>query len=96
METKTVKISKKAVRELKKVPLHIAMKLRSWIESVNECGLMEVRRLKGFHDEGLQGQRRHQRSIRLSKGYRAFYTEHDNCAVEISYIEIDEVNKHDY
>ena len=36
-------------------------------------GLRETRKIKGYHDEPLQGDRKGQRSIRLNKAYRAFY-----------------------
>lgn len=37
-----VKMSPKATKNLKKVPLYIALKLDSWIESVGHSGLAEV------------------------------------------------------
>jgi proteic killer suppression protein len=52
------------------------------------------RKYKGFHDEPLKGQRKGQRSVRLSKGYRAIYQEITPGNYEI--IEIIEVNKHEY
>ncbi len=36
-------------------------------------GLSEVRKVPGYHDEPLKGQRKGQRSIRLSRSYRAIY-----------------------
>jgi len=53
-----------------------------------------VRKISGYHDEPLHGNRIGQRSIRLNKSYRAIYTELDSG--EIHFIEIVEVNKHDY
>jgi proteic killer suppression protein len=53
-----------------------------------------VRRIPGFHDEPLAGQRTGQRSIRLSISYRAIYEIRRDGSVEFASVE--EVNKHDY
>lgn len=57
------------------------------------CGTREARKIKGYHDEPLKGGRKGQRSIRLNKAYRAIYVEKNG---EIDFIEIQEVNKHEY
>lgn len=87
-------ISESAKRDLKKVPTHIAVKLYEWIEVVAADGLNEVRKISGYHDEPLKGKRKGQRSIRLSKSYRAIYIITSEGKMEFS--EIIEVNKHDY
>ena len=56
--------------------------------------MREVRKYKGFHDEPLKSNRKGQRSVRLSKSYRAIYIEVDKNNFEI--IEVIEVNKHEY
>ena len=61
---------------------------------VEESGIREVRKFKGFHDEPLKGSRRGQRSVRLNKAYRAIYVEHEEGEIEL--IEVLEVNKHEY
>jgi len=94
MDIRTVKLSKKAERDLKRVPRYIIDKLMGWISNVAEQGLHEVRKVSGYHDEPLYGKRRGQRSIRLSKGYRAIY-EIDRSG-KIHFIEVMEVNKHEY
>ena len=94
MNCHTVILTKKVEKELKKVPTHIAIKLFEWIEAVAHEGLLEVRKVPGFHDEPLQGKRKGQRSIRLSKAYRAIYIMGKNQQMEI--VEVIEVNKHDY
>jgi toxin HigB-1 len=88
-----VHISKKAQRQLKKVPDHIAIKFFAWVRFLDEFGLLEVRKQKGFHDEPLLGNRKGQRSIRLNRSYRAIY-ELKNEKVEL--VEVLEVNKHEY
>lgn len=79
---------------LSKIPGHIRTKLLSWAEAVEVEGLMNVRKLPGFHDEPLKGKRFGQRSIRLSRGYRAIYTQKING--KSSEVVIEEVSKHEY
>ena len=56
--------------------------------------ILATRKVVGYHDEPLLGQRSGQRSIRLSKSYRAIYIEMaDN---KLRFIEIIEVNQHEY
>ena len=90
-----VSIDLSAVRKtLKKIPIHIVDKLHYWARSIEKFGILEVRKVHGYHDEPLKGQRFGQRSIRLSKAYRAVYVEKHNAEIEI--IEVIEVSKHDY
>lgn len=84
----------KVDRQLKKLPQFIVIKLLAWAKSVELKGLREVRKISGYHDEPLKGHRQGQRSIRLSKGYRAIYVEEMNGTVNLVIIE--EVNKHEY
>lgn len=79
-------------KDLSKLPIHILNKLRMWVDLVNHKGIIEVRKIPGFHDEPLSGDRKGQRSIRLNKAYRAIYTE-DKNRIKVTIIE---VNKHDY
>lgn len=88
-----VEISKKAVKDLSKVPRPILDKLQSWIEAIELEGLREVRKLASFHDEPLKGKRKGQRSIRLNRSYRAIYTIQNE---KIKFVFIEEINKHDY
>jgi toxin HigB-1 len=89
-----VSIAKPALKDLKKIPLHIVKKLQAWIQNVGHDGLNEVRKIPGYHDEPLKGRRAGQRSIRLSKAYRAIYTIETDGSIK--FIEVCEVNKHDY
>lgn len=52
-----VTFSKKANKDLKKVPLSIAIKLQAWVEAVGYLGLTQVRKIPGYHDEPLKGKR---------------------------------------
>ena len=83
-----------AKKQIEKLPRHIFYKLNFWLNLIEEIGLYEVRKYKGYHDESLSGARLGERSIRLSKGYRLIYQE---LQCEFScLIEVIEVNKHDY
>lgn len=89
-----VVVSKLAQKQLRKVPLHVVRKLAAWIEAVEHDGLEEVRRIPGFHDEPLAGDRKGQRSIRLSIAYRAIYEIRRDGGAEL--VSVEEVSKHDY
>lgn len=69
-------------------------KLLAWARSVELKGLREIRKLPGYHDEPLKGDRIGQRSIRLNKAYRAIYSAEDDGSIKL--IIIEEVNKHEY
>lgn len=81
------------MKDLKKVPMKIALKLAAWIEDVGHRGLNDVRKIPGFHDEPLKGKRKGQRSIRLNIAYRAIYVIKSGT---INFVEVQEVNKHEY
>ncbi len=89
-----VVLSPKAKKQLTKLPQYIVVKLNSWVEAVHHEGVSSVRKIPGYHDEPLLGNRLGQRSIRLSKSYRAIYIQLDNG--QLQFIEIIEVHKHDY
>lgn len=84
----------KVKKDLKKLPSHIISKLHRWIELVELFGINEIRKIPGFHDESLKGIRRGQRSIRLSKSYRAIYIQKVNGRIML--IIIVEIHKHKY
>lgn len=93
----TVVLSKKTQRALKRCPRHVVMKLLGWVDLVEHEGLDRARKIPGYHDEPLRGQRKGQRSIRLSRAWRAIYVIVAMAdATEGSFIEVIEVSKHDY
>jgi proteic killer suppression protein len=51
-------LARDAKKDLEKVPTYIAIKLYEWIEAVAHDGLIEVRKISGFHDEPLKGKRK--------------------------------------
>lgn len=76
------------------MPRHIVENLAAWVDDVETRGLEEVRKIPGYHDEPLHGDRRHQRSIRLSRAYRAVYIVKAHGAAE--FVSVEEVSKHAY
>ncbi len=91
---RTVELSRLALKQLRKVPRHVVDKLLGWVHLVEQDGLEEARRIPGYHDEPLRGERLGQRSIRLSRAYRAIYRIDEGGSVEVAVVE--EVSKHDY
>jgi proteic killer suppression protein len=89
-----IELSKKAKRDLEKLPHHIKLKLQVWVDTVERMGLLETRKIPSFHDEPLKGKRVGQRSIRLNIAYRAIYEVTEKGEVHL--ISIVEINKHDY
>ena len=89
-----VMITEIAEKQLKKTPDYIRDKLYQWVERVEFFGIEEVRKIKGFHDEPLRGQRSGQRSIRLNRSYRAIYVQ--KLTGELVLITILEVSNHEY
>ena len=88
-----IEFSRQAEKDLEKVPGYIKIKLLSWVESVKNDGLEKTRKIPGYHDEPLKGDRLGQRSIRLSRSYRSIYEVTDGNPVVV---EIREVTKHAY
>ncbi|MBW2422147.1 MAG: type II toxin-antitoxin system mRNA interferase toxin, RelE/StbE family [Deltaproteobacteria bacterium] len=88
-----VEITRRAEKQLRKLPRHIVDNLTIWVTAVELDGLEEVRRVPGYHDEKLKGDRAGQRSIRLSRGYRAIYEVKKDTA---RFVSVEEVSKHDY
>jgi proteic killer suppression protein len=82
-------------KDLKKIPKHVVTKLQAWVNDVEDRGLPNVKKIPGYHDEPIKGKERQgQRSIRLSKAYRAFYILKPNGTITI--VKVIEVNKHVY
>ena len=90
---KRVVLSRQAQKDLTKIPHHVAVKLQDWVEDVEDRGLEEVRKIPGYHDEPLKGAMRGLRSIRMSKGYRAYYRIVKDTA---EFVRVEGVDKHVY
>jgi proteic killer suppression protein len=85
---------KRVEKQLALLPHRIVEKFLAWEKHVRLIGILEVRKRPGYHDEPLFGDRKGQRSIRLSAAYRAIYVEILDGRVQM--IEVIEVNKHGY
>ena len=89
-----VEFTKFAAKQAARLPLTMREAVFLWKEAVEQLGLPEVRKAKGYHDEPLRGQRLGQRSVRLNRAYRLIYEEFDQG--EIVIVGVQEVNKHEY
>jgi proteic killer suppression protein len=56
------------------LPLHIVKKYELWKNIVFRHGPDKLKEFSGFHDEKLKGERKMQRSSRLSDRHRVIYT----------------------
>jgi proteic killer suppression protein len=88
-----VEISRLAEKQLRKLPRHIVDNLLIWVAAVEHDGLEVVRKVPGYHDEPLKGDRTGQRSIRLSRAYRAIYEIKQDTA---KFVSVEELSKHEY
>ena len=84
----------KVEKQLKKIPQEIVFRLMRWTRTIQEFGLSEARKVKGYHDEPLKGLRQGQRSVRLGIKWRAIYSL--SKTNEFNIIKIAEVTPHDY
>ena len=92
-ETKVI-LSYSVEKRIHKLPKQVINKLYVWQKQVQFLGIRKTRTIKGYHDEPLHGDRQNQRSFRLNKAYRGFYTVNDSGEIEI--VEVVEINKHKY
>ena len=89
-----VVLTDNARKDLKKLPKHIFRKFEFWVKQITIDGIQKVRKIPGLHDEPLKGDRQGQRSVRLSRAYRAIYRMlRDN---ELELVQVEEINKHEY
>jgi len=89
-----VEITRFAAKQESRLPNHIRASFSEWVELIRIYGLWHMRKVPGFHDEALKGDRRGQRSSRLNRSYRVIYEETDKK--EIVIISVLEINKHEY
>ena len=89
-----VDLSKRVRKQLQKLPRYIVENLAAWVDDVEDRGLEEVRKISGYHDEPLHGNRLGQRSIRLSRAYRAIYRVCEDHSIE--FVSVEEISKHAY
>lgn len=90
----TVTITKKAQKDLRKIPKYILIQLDLWVEVIETEGYKAMQKIKGYNDHALVGDRNGQRSSYLSRSWRVIYTLDDKR--NSIQIEVLEVNHHDY
>ena len=90
----SVRITRFAEKQLKRLPRYIKEAALLWLAAVETDGLLKTRRVPGYHDEPLKGDRVGQRSVRLNRAYRLIYEEQDG-GHSVTVIVV-EVNKHEY
>lgn len=75
---------KNIFRYCRKVPLQVKKKYELWKDLIFRHGPVILKEFPGFHDEKLKGERRGQRSSRLSLQYRViYYVEKDIVTVYV-------------
>lgn len=89
-----VDLSKKAQKQLTKIPAHVVRKFALWVDLVTMAGLNAARAIPGYRDHALKGQWQGYHAVRLNDAYRAIYIERDDGSLNAVHVE--EVNKHDY
>lgn len=87
-------ITKKAQKDLRKLPKHILLQLDLWVEIIKEEGYRSMQTIKGYNDHALIGDRKGQRSSYLSRSWRVIYTINEEKTSIV--IKILEINYHDY
>lgn len=93
-KTCRVWITKFAEKQLRKLPRHIVAAYHTWVKTVEIDGIRATRTLSGYHDEALKGERKGQRSVRLSKAYRIIYEETESGNIVL--VGVQEVSNHEY
>ena len=88
-----VELSKRVRKQLKRAPRHIVENLAAWVDDIENRGLEEVRKIPGYHDEPLHGERQGMRSVRLSRAYRAIYVVKEDG---VEFVSVEEVSRHAY
>jgi proteic killer suppression protein len=87
--------SKLATKQLRKAPPQVRNAFAYWVALIAEHGLLNVRKIPGFHDEPIAvGPHAGQRSARMNRAWRAFYVIRRDGSVDL--VEVVEVNKHVY
>ena len=89
-----VVISKKAVKELKKIPKHILIQFDLWVEVIEIDGFKAMQKIKGYRDHSLKGDRKGQRSSSLSRSWRVIYILDEKTMLLT--VDVLEVNHHEY
>ncbi len=79
-------------RKLSRFPLEVLKRYEKWKDIVRISGPKGLRRIKGFHDEGLRGEWRGHRSSRLGLQHRVIY----RVEAQEILVEVIDLTAHDY
>jgi proteic killer suppression protein len=80
-------------KDLIKTPKALVVKFQKWVDDIEKYGLEEVRRVRGWHDHSLKGDRAGQRAIYLNKKWRAVYVIEGR---QVKIVKVIEVHPHEY
>jgi len=80
-------------KDLMKTPNALVIKFQKWVDDIEKYGLEEVRKVRGWHDHTLTGDRAGQRAIYLNKSWRAVYVIEGG---EVKIVKVIEVHPHEY
>ncbi len=80
-------------KDLLKIPKALVIKFQKWVDDIEKYGLEEVRKVRGWHDHALKGDRTGQRAIYLNKQWRAVYVIKGD---EVKIVKVIEVHPHAY
>ena len=75
-----------------RLPQHIQLHYQAFKKRVETSGIQVLRMYKGYHYEALVGDRKAQKSVRLSRGYRVIFREWEKERI----LEVIDVTKHGY
>ncbi len=93
MEYKVL-LTKKAQKNLSKIPRYILIQFDLWVEIIETDGFKKMQQIKGFRDHSLKGSRIGQRSCSLSRSWRIIYQLNEKTHELL--IEVLEINHHEY
>lgn len=82
-----------AEKDLMRTPKALVVKFQKWVDDIEKFGLEEVRKVRGWHDHTLKGNRAGQRAIYLNKKWRAVYRVEGGA---IKTVKVIEVHPHEY
>ena len=80
-------------KDLIKIPKALVIKFQKWVDDIEKYSLEDVRKVRGWPDHALKGNRAGQRAIYLNKQWRAVYTIEGG---EVKIVKVIEVHPHAY
>jgi plasmid maintenance system killer protein len=83
---------RRVVRRPAKTPIDILKRYEKWKDIVTISGPQGLKRIKGFRDEALRGERKGYRSSRLGGQYRVIYIVEERIII----VKVIDLTAHDY